>query len=167
VYLLDTGALLSNWVQKNPNVKLYTAASIIDEIKNRPSIQRVESLISIERLIIESPKEHCISAAKDAAKKTGDLSVLSSQDIDLIGLAYRYSRNGADVVVVSTDLALLNTSRAIGVRILDPRGKMTHEIRWIMKCPACKHKSTNTKEIECTVCGTKMKRHPASRRKIE
>ncbi|MFW9851263.1 MAG: NOB1 family endonuclease, partial [Candidatus Thorarchaeota archaeon] len=167
IFLLDTGALLSNWVQKNPDAKLFTTASIIEEIKNRPSVQRVESLISIGRLIIESPKEHCIREAKGAAEETGDISVLSPQDIDLIGLAYRFSRGGTEVVIVSTDLAVLNTARAIGVKTLDPRGKMTHDIRWILKCPACGNSSSNPKEVECTVCGTQMKRLPVSKRRIE
>ncbi|MHA1907714.1 MAG: hypothetical protein ACW98Y_10510 [Candidatus Thorarchaeota archaeon] len=167
MYLLDTGALLSNWVQKNPDTKLFTSASIIDEVKNRPSIQRIESMISLGKLSIESPKDHCISAAKDAAKETGDLSVLSPQDIDLLGLAYRFSRTGADVVVVSTDMAILNTALQIGVGTIDPRGKMTHKIRWELKCPACGHTSSNTNEVECLVCGTRMKRRPALRRKIE
>ncbi|MFW9847613.1 MAG: NOB1 family endonuclease [Candidatus Thorarchaeota archaeon] len=167
LYLLDTGALISNWVQKNPQAKLLTSNSIIEEIRNHPSIQRVESLISISRLIIKDPQSHCIRAVTETAQETGDLGVLSPQDIDLLGLAYQFSREGTEVIVVSTDLALLNTARAIGVKVLDPRGKMKHDIRWTMKCPACGYTSPNVQEDVCAVCGTKMRRYPSSRRKIE
>jgi len=166
VYIVDTGALLTNWAQKNPDTRLVAPASVIEEIRNRPSIQRVETLISLDRLSIEDTEEPYIREAQKAATETGDISVLSIQDIELLGLAYRRSRGGDEVTVVSTDMAVLNVARFIGVNILDPKGKITHDIQWIMKCPACGNTSKNTKLTECEVCGTKMKRRSASRRKI-
>ncbi|MDF1539512.1 MAG: hypothetical protein P1Q69_11490 [Candidatus Thorarchaeota archaeon] len=167
VYLVDTGALLTNWVQKNPDARFVAPSSVIEEIRNRPSIQRVESLISLDRLSIEDAQEHCIREAQKAATETGDISVLSTQDIDLLGLAFRRSRNGDEVTVVSTDIAVLNVARFIGVKILDPRGKISHDVQWMMKCPACGNSTKNTKLVECEVCGTKMKRRSVSRRKIK
>ncbi len=167
IYLVDTGALLTNWAQKKPDVRLLAPSSIIEEIRNRPSIQRIETLISLDRLSIEDAQEHCIREAQKAATETGDISVLSIQDIDLLGLAYKRSRMGDDVTVVSTDMAVLNVARFLGVKILDLKGKISHDVQWMMKCPACGNTKKGTKSVECEVCGTKMKRYSASRRKIK
>lgn len=166
IHLVDTGVLLTNWTERNPEAMLMTVRSIIEEIKNRPSIQRIESLVSIGRLSVEDVHDEYVRESEKAAIETGDISVLSPQDLELLGLAYGKSHQGNDVVVVSADIAVLNVARHIGLDIIDPKGKITHDIKWIMKCPACGNSSHNTKQIECDVCGTKMKRRPTSSKKI-
>ena len=167
LFLVDAGILLTNWTQKNLDYQYATTSTIVDEVKNRPSIQRIESLISLNRLTIENASVDCVYEARHAATETGDISALSSVDLDLLALAIQKHKSQLEITVVSTDMAVLNTARSIGIKILNPHGKMTHEIRWNMECPACGYTSSNTNEVECIVCGTRMKRRPASRRKIK
>ncbi len=167
LFLVDAGVLLTNWTQKNPEYQFLTTSTIINEIKNRPSIQRIESLISLDRLVIEDVDEIWIQEVRSAATETGDIAVLSSPDIDLLALAVQKYRSNVEVTVVSTDMAVLNTAHFIGLEILNPRGNMKHDIRWILKCPACGNSSANIDVVECIVCGTEMKRRPASRRRIK
>ena len=164
--MVDAGALLTNWHQKYPDAILLTASSIIDEIKNKPSIQRVDYLISIGILSTEDPQQYCIDKVQEAAIETGDISVLSSPDIDLLAIAYSMSHSGEDVVVVSTDFAVLNVARNLGLKIIDPKGKITHHTKWIMKCPACGNLSEDGKSVECEICGTRMKRRSASKKRL-
>ncbi|MFW9920633.1 MAG: hypothetical protein ACFFED_13600 [Candidatus Thorarchaeota archaeon] len=165
-FVLDAGVLFSDWVKKKPESTFATTIGILEELNNRPSLERAESLISVGRLIIESVDDSKIEQARKASEKTGDSTVLSKHDLELIGLALQRMDAGFDVVLVSTDLALLNTSKHLGLEILDPENRMQHAIQWMQKCPACGRISTDSSEIECIVCGTKMKRKTKSRRQI-
>lgn len=166
IHIVDAGVLFSDWTKKQPTLQLATTIGILEELNNRPSFDRAESMISIGRLIIESVEVSRIEEANEAARDTGDISVLSTQDMELIGLGLQRRNAGYDVVIVSSDLALLNTARHLGLVILDPMKRMQHAIQWVQKCPACGHISNDPDETECIVCGTEMRRKMKARQKI-
>ena len=164
IHVLDTGALLSTWTQKNPDLFFVTTPSILAELQNRPSKQRADNLIMTGRLSLETPFENLISQVKEAALEAGDASVLSATDLEIIALGLTKKVSGATVVIVSTDLALLNTAANLNLGIIDPNEKMKQKISWIMRCPACGHVEHQARsEIECPVCGTDMLRKPDKR----
>ncbi len=165
-YVVDTGVLLSNWVQKRPEANLVTTENILNEVRNRPSVMRAESLISTGRLTIHSVEEQSIEAVRKAAAHTGDISVLSAHDTELLGLGHQMLMNGCDVVLVSTDLGVLNTAHFLGLKIDDPLGRMKHSVQWLLRCPACGHITTSSLETKCSICGTVMKRYVKNKRKI-
>ncbi len=164
--MIDTGVLFTDWIKRTPNTQYATTIGVLEEIKNRPSLERVESMISIGRLIVMSVDTSKLELVKRAAKASGDISVLSETDLELVALAVQNMESEVDVILVSTDLALLNTAKHLGLRILDPRDKMKHAIKWTQKCPACGHTSSDTSEANCIVCGTEMKRKAKSRSRI-
>ncbi len=166
IHVLDTGVLFTNWTKTKPDSLFVTTIGILEELNNRPSLERAESMISTGRLNIESVDESNIKRAMTAARQTGDASVLSTNDLELIGLALQKNNSGYDVVIVSTDLAVLNTAKHLGLGILDPEDRMQHEITWVLKCPACGRTSTDSSETECIVCGTKMRRKSRSKHRI-
>ena len=166
IYVIDAGVLFSDWIQRSSVAKYITTLSILEEIKNRPSIQRAESMISTGRLLIKEPTSESFDKVRKAASSTGDISVLSEQDMELISLAFDESVFANTVIVVSSDLAVLNTAKKLGLSVIDPKERMTHEIQWIMSCPACGHISEDSAEVECVVCGTKMKRKAKKSRRI-
>ena len=167
VYVLDAGALLSNWTQKHPDYLFITTYSIIDELHNRPSQQRADNLVSTGRLSIESPAQSWIKQVAIVSSNVGDGHVLSDADTELIALALEFKNSGKEPVVVSTDLAVLNTAINLGVLILDPKKRMKHVISWVLKCPACSNEEpSSSKFTECPVCGTEMRRKAASRKKV-
>ncbi|MHA1940032.1 MAG: hypothetical protein ACW97O_17660, partial [Candidatus Thorarchaeota archaeon] len=137
LYILDTGALLSQWTLKNPNLIFMTTQSVVDEIQNRPSKNRVQNLLSTDRLRIESSDADAIEMTEQKAREVGDYSVLSPEDLEVVSLALRQKRIGNEVFVVSSDLALLNTAAALGISTLDPKGRMRDKITWVLKCPGC------------------------------
>jgi UPF0271 protein len=156
VYILDTGAFLSNWIQKQPTALFITTERIIDEIRNSPSRTRVENLISVGRLTVEYVESEFISKVTQASIDTGDAEVLSQTDVELIGLALCHYHSGKSVVLVSSDFAVLNTANYLEISITDLTGKMKNAISWIMQCPACNYRGTEG--LECPVCGTTMRR---------
>ena len=165
VYVLDTGALLTNWTLQNPELVLVTATSVVDEIENQPSRIRVENLKMSDRLREIAPEPIHLNRVRESAKVTGDITELSATDIDIVALALGERERGNEVTVVSTDLAVLNTSRYLRLGILDPSGKMKELIFWVFYCPACSHQQEKDPgDLGCPVCGTKMVRRSSKKR---
>lgn len=150
-----------------PESTLLTTRRIANEIRNRPSIQRLENLLSTDRIVIEEVEEKWIELARVSARETGDLSVLSPSDLELLGLVIKKHREGFQFTLASMDFAVLNVASHIGVGILNPMGQMKHRIEWAMKCPACGHRSDNTRMLECDICGTRMKRIAKKTKRLE
>jgi rRNA maturation endonuclease Nob1 len=168
IYILDTGALLSQWTSKKPHYIFMTTQSVVDEIQNRPSKNRVQNLLSTDRLRIESPDADAIELTEQKAREVGDYNVLSPEDLELVSLAVGQKQLGHEVSVVSSDLAVLNTAAALGLATLDPKGRMREKITWILQCPGCGNKEPEgISDLECPVCGTKMQRMPKRRQKIK
>ncbi|MFX1482555.1 MAG: NOB1 family endonuclease [Promethearchaeota archaeon] len=166
IYVIDTGALVSKWTDTKPGATFVTTPSIVSEVRNRLSRFRAETLSLLDRMDERSPTKDNLAIVESAAESTGDKTVLSQNDLELIALALTISSEGSDIVLVSTDFAVLNTASRIGLKIMDPNKKFEQEITWIMRCPACNYRSkTPTREIECPVCGTAMRRAPSSRRR--
>ena len=167
VYFIDAGALLTTWTQKHPDFVFVTTPSIIEELHNRPSRQRVDNLISIGQLSIESTSSAWIKKVESKSASLGDKQTLSSNDIELVALALEKKMNGILPVIVSTDFAVLNTATGLGFQIIDPKNRMKYAITWVLKCPACYNEEPATSSnIECPVCGTDMRRKAASRKRI-
>lgn len=165
-YILDAGVLFSNWTSKIPEGVFVTTSTILEEVRNRPSKIRAEILTLLDRLLEDFPSSESIDMVRKAATRTGDRSVLSDADIEIVALAHSKKSIGESVTLVSTDLAVLNTARHLDIEILDPSGKFKHQIVWSLRCPACNHRSkSKAKELECPICGTIMKRVVSSKRK--
>ena len=99
--VLDAGPIIKN----DPSVSsllskaenLVTTPDIISEIKDADTKARITSTL-IPFLTLRNPTPESLAFAKDFARRTGDLSVLSRPDLRLIALAYELEceRNGGD-----------------------------------------------------------------------
>ena len=117
--------------------------------KNHDAIQ---ILIETKRLIVNEPENQFVNAANNAAKKSGDFSNLSDEDMSTIALSLQL---GAELV--TDDFAISNVAKNLNIKVIPV---MTTGIKnvviWKYYCPGCK---TNfSKEIECPRCGNKLKR---------
>ncbi len=167
VYVLDTGALLSTWTWKNPDSDFVTVPAVLSELHNRPSQRRAETLISAGRLREEVPESLHVAKVKETAHSTGDLHSLSDNDIQLLALALSKKESGFTVVIVSSDMSLLNTASFMGLTVVDLGSRMSHQVTWGLRCPACGHAENRAgDELECPVCGTAMRRWAVKERRI-
>ncbi len=168
IYVVDTGALISYWERRHRELQLVTTQAVLDEVRNRSSQRRVETLMSLGRLSVEDVVDvSVVRTVTNAARQTGDLSVLSEADLYLLAVALSRHQTGHDVTLVSTDIAVLNTASFLGIKILDPTSKMRHHVIWKYQCPACGHQENSSPPtLECPVCGTTMRRRAKSRRSI-
>ncbi len=168
VYILDTAALLSTWTQTQQDSKFITSHSVIDEIVNHPSKTRVDSLISTGTLRVMDPPEEYILRVKEGAVESGDSTNLSETDIGIIAIALSQFEENNELILVSSDFALLNTAAHLEIPIHDLTGKMSEQRVWSYFCPACKHREEiPTTNLECPVCGTEMLRRTTKRKKMK
>ena len=166
IYILDTGVLVSTWTDKQTDSTFITTPNIIGEVRNRLSRFRAETLFLLDKMDERMPSDADIKQVESVSTSAGDKSVLSQNDIELIALALTISREDPHSILVSTDFAVLNTASHLNLKILDPNNKFGREITWGFRCPACNHKSkTPTRDNECPVCGTTMRRTPLRKRK--
>ncbi len=167
IYILDTGVLVSTWTDKKLDSAFITTPNVIDEVRNRLSRFRAETLLLLEKMDERTPREEDVRRVESASTSAGDRLELSQNDIEIVALALMISGESSDVTLVSTDFAVLNTASHLGLKILDPNKKFGQEITWVMRCPACTFKSkAPTRETECPVCGTEMRRSPLKKHKI-
>lgn len=98
--ILDTSPILNS----TPSIstllakceKLYTVPAIVDEVKDIDARSRFETMM-LPFLTIRSPKPDSIKFVSDFSRRTGDYSVLSKPDIQVLALAYEldYEQNGS------------------------------------------------------------------------
>ena len=98
------------------------------------------------------PREESVEAVKAAARRTGDLDVLSRADLDVLALAYELHG-----VVVTNDFAIQNVASEMGISWEGSKG-ISRKIDWEWYCPACWKKYP--RRGVCEVCGTPTKRRP-------
>lgn len=166
IYVLDAGVLISTWTDTKMDSTFITTPGIIEEVRNRMSRFRAETLFLLEKMHERTPSVDEVRRVESVATSTGDHSVLSTNDIELIALASTIISEGSDSTLVSTDFAVLNTASRLDIPIVDPHQKFKQRIIWGMRCPACHYKSkTPTRDTECPVCGTDMRRTPLRKRK--
>jgi RNA-binding protein NOB1 len=89
--LLDSTPLLTNTPPLSTLLShatnLLSTPSVIAEIRDEAARSRVDTLY-LPFLTLCTPKPESIKIVRDFARRTGDLSVLSSTDIEVLGLAY-------------------------------------------------------------------------------
>jgi len=99
--VLDTGPILKNDPSLNAllqkSERLITVPAVIAEIKDPNTRSRVETIL-MPFLETRSPSTESLKVITDFARKSGDLAVLSTPDVQVLALAYEIEcqRNGGD-----------------------------------------------------------------------
>jgi UPF0271 protein len=130
-----------------PEGELITVPAVERELKDL----RSKSLLHISGARVESPTAEALKKARRSAEETGDISVLSQADLDVLAKALEYS-----AVLATDDYALQNVALHLGLKI-EPIGQpaIKRKLRRVQRCMAC------GKAFEgdaCPDCGTPKKR---------
>ncbi|PWR71790.1 NOB1 family endonuclease [Methanospirillum stamsii] len=150
VSILDTSAFFLHLSFQD---KILTVSKVIDEIKDLRGKARLEVLIE-QGLIIRDPHDDSISEVLAAAEKSGDRTVLSPTDIDILALALELKGE-----VYTDDFALQNTARKLGVNIHPIIQRKSIEKKWKLRCSGCgKYYSSMPDDSVCGICGSPVKR---------
>ena len=152
--VLDSSAFYAGipFSSSEPSV---TTSHVYNEIKHiKKDHDAVQILIETRRLKISDPEPRFIITVNNAAKKSGDFTNLSQEDISIIALSLQLNAE-----LITDDFAVSNVAKNLSIKVIPI---MTSGIKkivtWIYYCPGCKTDFSET--ANCPNCGNRLKRKP-------
>ncbi len=123
------------------------------EIVTVPSVERElkdirsKSRLHIFNARVESPSADALKRARSAAKTTGDISVLSQTDLDVLAKAVEYG-----AILATDDYAVQNVALHLGLRV-EPVAQplIKKKMQRIQRCRGC---GSAFEGEACPDCGT-------------
>ena len=114
---------------KRPEGELISSPAVEAELKDIGSRSRFH----IFDARVEVPSSQAIEAARQAAEETGDVTVLSPADLEVLALALEH-----EAVLATDDYALQNVALHLGLKI-EPVGQpaIKRKLRRVRRCRAC------------------------------
>ena len=155
--VLDSSAFYAG-IPFSSNEPSYITSLVYNEIEHiKKDHDAIQILIETKRLTINEPEDRFVTSTIDAAKKSGDFSNLSDEDISTIALSLQLNAD-----LVTDDFAVSNVAKSINIKVIPV---MTNGIKnvviWKYYCPGCK--TDFSKLTECPTCGNKLKRKAMKR----
>ena len=155
--MLDSSAFYAG-IPFSSNEPSYITSLVYNEIEHiKKDHDAIQILIETKRLTINEPEDRFVTSTIDAAKKSGDFSNLSDEDISTIALSLQLNAD-----LVTDDFAVSNVAKSINIKVIPV---MTNGIKnvviWKYYCPGCK--TDFSKLTECRRCGNKLKRKAMKR----
>jgi len=128
----------------------YTTPSVVEELVDLRSKCRFD-LLEAAGLQVRAPVAEGLTRVKEAARKSGDLPVISGTDCDVLALA---GELGA--TIFTDDFAIQNVAAGMGIGVQPLRQRAAKKIAWKYRCSGCgRYFKTDG---ECPVCGSNIKR---------
>ena len=155
--VLDSSAFYAG-IPFSSNEPSYITSLVYNEIEHiKKDHDAIQILIETKRLTINEPEDRFVTSTIDAAKKSGDFSNLSDEDISTIALSLQLNAD-----LVTDNFADSNVAKSINIKVIPV---MTNGIKnvviWKYYCPGCK--TDFSKLTECPRCGNKLKRKAMKR----
>lgn len=134
---------------KRPEGELITVPAVEAELLDL----RSKSRLHIFEARVESPSPIALQKARQTAVETGDISVLSPADMDVLAKALEYG-----AAVATDDYAVQNVALHLGLKI-EPIGqpRIKRKLKRVQRCHGC---GVAFEGEACPDCGT-----PARKRK--
>ena len=152
--MLDSSAFYAG-IPFSSNEPSYITSLVYNEIEHiKKDHDAIQILIETKRLTINEPEDRFVTSTIDAAKKSGDFSNLSDEDISTIALSLQLKAE-----LVTDDFAISNVAKNLSIKVIPVMTSgIKNVIIWKYYCPGCK---TNfSKVTECPRCGNRLKRKP-------
>lgn len=130
--------------------ELYVPPSVISELRDIRAKSRFDTL-RVQGLQVKEPGKESRTRSEDAARRTGDLPVLSAADLDILALALEEG-----CVIVTDDFAVQNVALELKIAVLPIQQRSARRIKWRFRCTGCGR--YYDEEGECPVCGSRVKR---------
>lgn len=165
---MDTSAIIYGF---NPQLVAgdhYITPHVEAELFSKKTKTIIDLSISSGRLRVRTPKEEFMTTVKSRAGSTGDISVLSETDLEVVALALELKSEGHDTLVVSDDYSLQNLCNMLSINFKPMMTKgISQEFWWFLYCPACGATYEHSiKTTICQVCGHQLKRKVYSKKQI-
>ena len=150
--MLDSSAFYAG-IPFSSNEPSYITPLVYNEIEHiKKDHDAIQILIETKRLTVNEPEDRFVTTAIDAAKKSGDFSNLSDEDVSTIALSLQL---GAELV--TDDFAVSNVAKNLNIKVIPVMTSgIKNVITWKYYCPGCK--VNFSKVTKCPRCGNKLKR---------
>ena len=151
VLILDTSAF---FLAAPLSGHLYTVPRVEGELKDLRGKARFAVLFD-GGMEMRAPTPHFHRKAIEAARRSGDASVLSETDLDLLALACEVGGT-----LVTDDFAIQNTAHTLGIPVRSLIQRGAEPRIWHIRCTGCGKyfDQVPTKEGDCPICGSPLKR---------
>ena len=150
--VLDSSAFYAG-IPFSSNEPSYITSLVYNEVEHiKKDHDAIQILIETKRLTINEPEVKFVIAANNAAKKSGDFSNLSDEDISTIALSLQLNAE-----LVTDDFAVSNVAKNLNIKVIPVMTTgIKNVVTWKYYCPGC---GINfSKVTECPKCGNKLKR---------
>ncbi len=162
VPILDTAAVITKIVLQLPT-KQYTVPQVINEVRDRESLEALESAQTTGKLIIKNPSQESLVEAARAAEKIGEKLSLSETDLAVMALALDFKKEGFEPIIYTDDYSLQNLAKSLGIGFHPIRTRgIIRKRKYITYCTACGYVAVGRNERICPRCGHKLTRKPIS-----
>ena len=163
--VLDTSAFIQGFDTQYSDY--YTVPKVLEEVKNRNALMRLESSLHTGKLNVIKPEGRYLMEVEKTAVKMGEAEALSQTDKELLALGLQLKYENREPEIVSDDYSVQNMADALSIKHL---GLATPGIKkrltWTIYCPGCrKTYSEPQKDGVCPICGTELRRRPIKKRK--
>ncbi len=153
VYVIDTSGFIAQVEFRDGTT--VTVPAVVDEIMDSTSRLRFD-LLKDAGLRVELPDVACREKVRSVAISTGDSSVLSVTDVDILAKALEL-KSGCGVILVTDDYAIQNVAANLGIEYMTTSTSgIKKKVVWVIKCTGCGNvvESGN----ECPICGSGVRR---------
>lgn len=158
-FIVDASVIFSGLILSGGNDYITTEATLLEIRSSRFKRYTDSVLVMIQ---VMEPQETFLEKVRKLAKDTGDLSVLSDNDIELIALAIQESG-----ILLTNDLAMQNVARELGIKYESFNSKKIKDmIKWKYRCIGC-HRTYDKMLPSCPYCGNELRKVPISRKKVQ
>jgi UPF0271 protein len=155
IYVVDTSAVLSRRIDML-NHKLVFPASVLEEIR-KGKMRRLLDAVSNE-INVYAPSDESRKHVVSFATKSGDITVLSDTDIDVIALALELK-----ATIITDDYAIENVAEFMGIHYVGSDLKpIQSKIKWAFRCTGC-GRFYKSDIGPCRICGHPLKRVPVGK----
>lgn len=154
ILVLDTAGLLSKIQLQmySSDVELYTAPSVVEEVRDRESREALEISLGIDRVRIIQPSIESVAFVSKTADYLGYMSRLSKTDIEVASLAYELKKSYR-VTVITDDYDLQNLLLHLGIEFMPIKTRGIKERKVSRnKCKICGYPLSSGID-NCPVCG--------------
>ena len=149
MFVLDSVAFLT---RRHPQGELLTVPGVELELVNRRS-REYHAQLAAAGLQVSVADVAAREQVETVAQETGDASVLSPVDLELLALALE-----RDATLITDDFAMQNVAAAMGIAWLPVETVgIAKQLRWRWTCSGCRQKWDEPHD-ECPTCGSELRR---------
>ena len=155
-YVLDASAFINGFELTSNNN--FTVPEITAEIKDFESRLTFDMTIDECKLTIHEVPNKYVNCVNEIISESGDILRLSLPDKKLISLAYMFSKEGRNVMVITDDYTIQNTLKILRIPY---SGVITEGIKevynWKKVCEGCKKEYSEDYPFDdCEICGSRI-----------